>query len=84
MSVSISKAHDVSKIGRPLETIIPGAEGCERGKPRELAQNSMPRFIAFHPALFLVFPGYEFSGNGCFRGMLPAQVLASRLRQREY
>ena len=42
------------QIGRPLESIIPDAEGCQRGRPREPAQNSMPRFIAFHPVLFLV------------------------------
>jgi len=42
------------QIGGPLEAIVPGTEGCERGQPRQLAQISMPRFIAFHPALFLV------------------------------
>ena len=47
------------QIGRPLKTVIPDAEGCECGRPRGLAQNSMPRFIAFYPALFLII----YSGN---------------------
>jgi len=42
------------QVGGPLETIIPVTEGCERGRARQLAQNSMPRFIAFHPAPFLI------------------------------
>ena len=42
------------KVGRPLETVIPDAEGRERGRPRQAAQISMPRLIALHPALFLV------------------------------
>ena len=38
----------------PLEAVIPDAERGERGRPRDLAQSSMPRIIAFHPARFLV------------------------------
>jgi hypothetical protein len=44
------------QIGGPLEPVIPDTEGSERGTPRGPAQNSMPRFIAFHPALFLILP----------------------------
>ena len=44
------------QIGGPLETVISDTEGCQRGRPRELAQIPVPRFIAFHPALFLVSP----------------------------
>ena len=42
------------QIGGPLETIIPDPEWCERGRPRGVAQDSLSRFIAFHPALFLL------------------------------
>ena len=45
------------QIGRPLETVVPDSEGCERGRPRQTAQASTPRFIAFHPAVFLVLLG---------------------------
>ena len=54
------------QIGRPLETVIPNAEGSERGRPRRPAQNSMPRFIAFHPALFLILPESGFPGAGSY------------------
>jgi hypothetical protein len=54
------------QIGRPLETVIPDAEGSERGRPRGSAQNSIPRFIAFHPALFLILPENGFSGAGSY------------------
>ena len=37
------------QVGGPLETVIPDAEGCERGRPRRPAHTTMPRFIAFHP-----------------------------------
>src|SRR5258708_5745610 len=37
------------QVGGPLETVVPDTEGGERGRPREIAQNSTPRFIAFHP-----------------------------------
>jgi hypothetical protein len=43
------------QIGGPLEPIIFDAEGSERGTPRRRAQDLTPRFIAFHPALFLLF-----------------------------
>src|SRR4051794_26517881 len=43
------------QIGRPLKAIIPDAEGRERGMPRGLAQNSMPRFIAFHLPFFIIY-----------------------------
>src|SRR6266568_5873360 len=42
------------QIGGPLKTIIPDPEWRERGRPREVAQDALSRFIAFHPALFLV------------------------------
>ena len=42
------------QIGGPLKTIISDAEWCERGRPRGPAEVSMPRFIAFHPARFLI------------------------------
>jgi hypothetical protein len=37
-----------------LETIIPDPEWRERGRPREIAQDALSRFIAFHPALFFI------------------------------
>src|SRR5450631_3053891 len=37
------------QVGGPLETVVPDTEGGERGRPREIAQNPTPRFIAFHP-----------------------------------
>ena len=43
------------QIGGPLETVIPDPEWCERGRPRKVAQDALSRFIAFHPALFLIF-----------------------------
>src|SRR5258705_14023575 len=52
------------QIGRPLKTVIPDAEGSERGRPRGPAQNSMPRFIAFHPALFSYSSGKRISRCG--------------------
>ena len=54
------------QIGRPLETVVPDSEGCERGRPRQTAQASMPRFIAFHPALFLVLLGSLISNGNEF------------------
>ncbi len=43
------------QIGRPLETVIPDPERSERGRPRQIAQDTLSRFIAFHPArLFIV------------------------------
>src|SRR5258705_6823593 len=57
------------QIGGPLETIIPDPEGGERGGPRQLAQNSMPRFIAFHPARFLLGQNLPRRGG---RGQPPA------------
>jgi hypothetical protein len=54
------------QIGRPLESVIPDAEGSERGRPRGPAQNSMPRFIAFHPALFLIVRESGFPGAGTY------------------
>src|SRR5437899_6602622 len=54
------------QIGRPLETIIPDTEGSERERPRGPAQNSTPRFIAFHPALFLILPESGFPGAGSY------------------
>jgi hypothetical protein len=44
-------------IGRPLKAVIPDAERGERGRPRDVAQSSMPRIIAFHPTRFSCWPG---------------------------
>src|SRR5689334_13949927 len=43
------------QIGGPLKTVIPDMEWCECGRRRRLAQDALSRFIAVHPALFLVF-----------------------------
>src|SRR2546430_9407549 len=55
------------QIGGPLETVIPDTEGSERGRPRGPAQNLMPRFIAFHPALFLILRKADFRRGNLFR-----------------
>ena len=43
------------QIGGPLEAVIPYPEWCERGRPRKVAQDALSRFIAVHPAPFLIF-----------------------------
>jgi hypothetical protein len=39
----------------PLKAVIPDPEWRERGMPRMFAQDALARFIAFHPAPFLIF-----------------------------
>jgi len=54
------------QVGGPLEAVIPDAKGRQRRKPRDLAQRSMPRFIASHPAR-IVIPGDGFHrSRHCF------------------
>src|SRR5215210_7954501 len=46
------------QIGRPLKAVVPDAEWCERGRRRRVAQDALSRFIAVHPALFLVMQNW--------------------------
>src|SRR5439155_5238698 len=46
------------QIGRPLKAVIPDTERCERGRSRGVAQDALSRFIAVHPALFLVMQNW--------------------------
>ena len=65
------------QIGGPLKTIISDAEWCERGRPRGPAQVSMPRFIAFHPARFLIVAAVSIASvSGRFKLPLPQYRVA--------
>ena len=65
------------QVGWPLKAIIPDPERGERGRPRRLAQNSMPRVIAFHPALFSCWP--EIPGSGIMSAKLSRQSCRCQL-----
>ena len=66
------------QIGRPLETIIPDPEWSERGRPRKVAQDALSRFIAFHPALFLIVTSWIASWARRFKPrMLPCRGATS-------